>query len=125
MSPSRDASVSVFIADDYYTLCLKVGEIIKLQEKLKESPNLVFHRLLKGWWMLEDITETIRLGLIGGGMDGLEAYNFVKLHVREGYLEEMALVARVVLQAAIVGDPGDNADAGEPEAPETEPTPSP
>lgn len=123
--PVRDAKISMFVVDDYYDLCLKLGELKKLQEKREASPNLVYLRLHQGLWMIEDITETIRLGLIGGGMDNKAAYEFVNLHVREGYLYEFATIAKAILGAAVVGVSEDNADEGEPEAPETEPTPSP
>jgi hypothetical protein len=53
--------------------CLaKVGLIFDLEEKCRAGIGLIYARLASGSYFLNDVRETIRLGLIGGGMPRLK-----------------------------------------------------
>lgn len=57
---------------------LHLGEIRALQEACGSSPFEISDRLFARKPKVNDVIETIRLGLIGGGMDGKEAARLVK-----------------------------------------------
>jgi hypothetical protein len=122
--PSRSAKLEdEFVGEGYHTLCLRIDELIQLQEKLGVGPNIVAQRLLRGEWLVEDIQQTIRLGLIGGGMQQREAFDLVSRSVKEGYLIDYTVLAGRLIMAALSGIE-DEPLPGEAEAPTTmqEPT---
>lgn len=92
-----------FVGEGHYDLGLRIGELISLQEKLGCGPYVAANRLLHGDWLVEDVTETIRLGLVGGGMSQQDAYNLVRRNVREGYLFDYVALAGRLLMAALSG----------------------
>ncbi len=64
------------------TFCLaKVGHILDLEEKCKAPIGVIAARLENGAYGLNDIRETIRLALIGGGMAPDKAMDKVVNHV--------------------------------------------
>lgn len=113
---SYDASIDLVFADDEHRFRLRIGELRELQEKCKAGPPVILQRLASQSWMLEDVAETIRLGLIGAGMAPSDALRRVQTYVHAGGWFENVLVAHRVLSAAIVGpedeDLGENAGEG-------------
>ncbi len=113
---SRDASISLVWGDGEHRFRLAIGELRELEEKRKAGPVQIAERLTGLYDMfgntrlprrlaVDDIRETIRLGLIGGGMAPHEAVTLV-----DGYLERWPLlrsagVAAQVLDAALSGRP--------------------
>lgn len=86
-----------------------VGNIMALEGACKSGMGSVYGRLIDGTWWLNDIRETIRLGLIGGGMTPAEAMDIVKANVDanpKGFAPSV-LVAIAILEAALVGVPDD------------------
>lgn len=87
----------------------KIGDLLALEDKCNAGISVILHRLQSGNWYLNDVRETIRLGLIGGGMPPEKAMTIVKLYVDnnpDGLLPSV-LIAQLVLAAAIVGVPGE------------------
>ena len=75
-------------------------------------------RLIGPHWLVDDVVETIRLGLIGGGIDQEKARALVDKHLvaNPRNLKAAAIVAASVLLDAISTDEGDapgEAGAGE------------
>lgn len=102
---SRDASVTLPFADGDKTFRLAWGELIKLQEACDAGPYVVYRRLMMGQWKIEDISHTIRLGLIGGGLTPDKALGFVRDYVEcRPPLESLAL-AQGILGVALQGVP--------------------
>lgn len=87
----------------------------ELEEKCDAGLQEIFERIASRRWRVTDILETIRIGLIGGGMEPAKALKLVRRYVETRPWAESVPVARVILLAAIVGVPGDN-DLGKPEA---------
>jgi len=85
----------------------RVGQILELEEKCGSGLSEVFSRLREGKWKLNDIRETIRLGLIGAGEDPLKALALITRYVDQRPLVESVQVAIVIVMAALVGVPGD------------------
>lgn len=102
----RRSKVNLDFAGGDFDFCLRIGELIELQEKCDAGPPLILARLQQGAWKVEDVRETIRLGLIGGGMAATEASVKVKAYVdnpdRDPPLAGYALTASAILAAAIL-----------------------
>ena len=85
----------------------KVGLILDLEDKCKSPFAVIMARLENGAWGLNDVRETIRLGLMGGGMKPEAAMAAVRRHVDENPLAHSVLVAYEVVKAAMFGVPDD------------------
>lgn len=77
------------------------------------DPHPRLHRLLTHGWSVEDVTGTIRGGLIGGrsfkALDP-ELDSVIRTHVLRRPLAEGATLARAILLVALFGVPADTAD---------------
>lgn len=113
---TRTGEVTCFVGEGHFILNLKIAELITLQEKTGIGPSALFRRLMNGDWHVQDIIETIRIGLIGGGMSHKDAYDLVGRVVTAGNLMDCQIVAMTALQAALFG-PEDDDVQGEPVAP--------
>lgn len=102
---SRDGKITFDFGDNTYAFRLGIAEIEELQEKTDCGPYFLFQRLNAGTWRLADMRETIRLGLIGGGMKPTDALNVVRRYVDGRPLLESLAPARAVLMAALSGAP--------------------
>lgn len=119
---SSDASITLAWADGDYRFRLPIGQLRELQEKCDAGPMVILDRLRVGKWLVDDIRESIRLGLIGGGMKPLDALVLVKRYVDERPLAENVVHATAVLLAAVMGVPGDPVGKLQAEKTETEAT---
>jgi hypothetical protein len=111
---SRDGSVAIAWADGEYRFRLALGQMRELQEKCDAGPAFILGRLQSGRWLVDDARETLRLGLIGGGLKPAESLKLVQRYVDERPLLESVQPAMAVLLAALVGA-GDE-PLGKPEA---------
>lgn len=102
---SRDGSISFEWADGEHKFRLALGQLRELQEKLDAGPEMVFTRLENGSWRVEDILETIRLGLIGGGVESTKARVLVQRYVGAGMLLDNVMPAMQIIAAALIGAP--------------------
>lgn len=82
--------------------------LLALEAKCNAGVRAIMLRLETDTWYVDDIRETIRLGLIGGGATPEQALQLVKLHVDDCPLAHSKLVAYGVLSATMIGVPGDN-----------------
>jgi len=119
-----DATVELIWGDGPQRFRLPVGQLRELQDKCDAGPARILSRLGGIDWQIDDIRETIRLGLIGGGALPTAAYTLVKRYIddRDGGLMESRQHAQIILMKALVGDPSD--PVGEPATEETPPTPA-
>lgn len=92
----------------------KIGQIFELEEKCDAGISEIFTRLRESRWKLNDVRETIRLGLIGGGKTPVDALKLTKRYVDERPLLESVQVALAIHMAAMIGVPGD--EVGKPQA---------
>ena len=116
---SRDATIELDWADGEHRFRLGWGELIKLQEACDAGPLVIFGRLGSGTWRLNDIRETMRLGLIGGGKTPDAALALVRDYVEARPPMENVALARAILGAAVLG-PADEAPGEAFAASETE-----
>lgn len=123
MQPTRSAKLeNQFVGEGYFDLCLRIGELIALQEKLGVGPYVLANRFLNGDWLVQDVVETIRLGLIGGGMHQRDAFDLVNRTIVSGWFGDYAAIAGNLVYAAISGVPDEELPAsGEAMAPAENP----
>jgi len=89
-----------------------------LQDKCDAGPQFILERLGTRRWLVNDITETIRLGLEGGGLHKEVARKLVREFVEDRPLTESVMIAQAVLLSALFGNEDDM--PGEPMAGETQ-----
>lgn len=116
---ARNALVTLDWADGEYPFALKIEQLTELQEKCDAGPWYI-------QWALEAalmartlgmappkdaspayVVETIRLGLIGGGMDPLVALKKVRSYVGPGQLNDNISTAFAIIGVALQGAPED------------------
>lgn len=103
---SRDGSIDLTWPDEDHTFRLRIGELRELQEKCgNRGPMTIATALTMGTWLVDDIIQPIRLGLIGGGMEQGKAAQMVKVHLSDGRLKEGIPVAQAIIYRAILGPP--------------------
>lgn len=102
---SRDGSIELPFAGDMYQFRVAWGELEQLQESRNCGPYVLLDRLLSGRWVVQDIAEVIRVGLVGGGMDPAKARSLVDEHVKGKPPIHHLVIAQKVLGAGVVGAP--------------------
>lgn len=121
---SRDARIELDWADGTYAFRLAWGQLAELQEKTDCGPYVVLNRLYSNQWRVEDISNVIRLGLIGGGMAPVDALRRVRAYVEDRPPLENVPAAQAILAAGLVGAPEEKLGEVDGEA-ESESTTSP
>lgn len=96
-------SCTVDFADGTYRFRLKVEGAIELEEKCDSPFTVIYHRLSTGTHRPNDIRETIRLGLIGGGLEPVKALALVRKYIDDRPLQESALLAHHILGGLLYG----------------------
>lgn len=114
---SGSAKVSFAWGDGEHTFRLAIGQLRELQEKCNAGPAEILARLSGATWRVDDLRETIRLGLIGGGKSPTDAHLLVVRYVDAVPLFDSVAPAQAILMAALVGAPGDQ--PGKPKAGKT------
>jgi hypothetical protein len=125
---SRDGSITLAWGDGEHRFRLAIGQLRELQEKCDAGPAEIAGRLADGRWRVNDVRETVRLGLIGGGMTPGDAHHRTVRYVDERPWLESLPAAQAVIMAALVGAPEepvgkDQAAEAQTEAPEASPSP--
>lgn len=116
---SRDAKITLTWADGDYTFRLGWGELAELQEKTDAGPYVVLNRLHTHHWRIEDLSNVIRLGLVGGGLEPVKALKLVRTYVEARPPMESHPYAVAVLSAGLIG--AEDEPLGEADAPNQTP----
>lgn len=96
-----DARVTISFGDGDHVFRLGLDQLLELQDKTDAGPLQLLRRVQGQDWRVQDLRETIRLGLIGGGKSPAEALVLVKRYVDARPLLEGVPVALEVLIAAL------------------------
>lgn len=119
---SATGKVTAAFGDGKHEFFLDVDLLEELQEKTNCGPEHLYFRMTQpgfdGGWRAKDVIETLRLGLIGGGMEPVKALVLLERYASGGQLMAAKAVAIVVLATALVGPAEDEpkvAPAGEPD----------
>lgn len=103
---NRNGVVETDFGDGPHRFRLAMGQLEELQEKTGVGPFSLLQRFIAGDWSVVDVRETVRLGLVGGGMEPLAALNLVRRYVDEGnWWISHAALAKVIMLAALAGAP--------------------
>lgn len=103
----RKAEVTFAWGDGTHKFRLPVDSILELQEKTDCGPYVLLDRFRNGTWKVQDIRETIRIALIGGGMAPTKAMVLVGRYCDNRPLAENVPAALMIMTAAVLGVPGD------------------
>jgi hypothetical protein len=80
--PNIAAEVELAWADGTYLFALKLKQIEELQRLCNAGLGEIAQRLLvERRWRVSDVVETIRLGLVGGGLPAVRARELVDTYV--------------------------------------------
>lgn len=112
---SRRAEIRFDWAGEERLFRLPIGQLAELQEACDAGPLAIMRRLENGGWRYQDVRETLRLGLVGGGMKDVPATKLVKRYVDAAPLGDNVPAARLVLAAAVLGVEDEPLAGAEPE----------
>jgi len=99
--------VDITWAGGEHSFLLTIDLLRALQSKCDAGPAWVLNRLTSGQWLVDDVIETIRLGLEGGGLKKEEARRLVVRHVQDRPLTLSVMTAQVILMSALFGSEDD------------------
>lgn len=97
-----------------HSFALRIGELQALQDATGDGPGASLHRLylsmqatpMLGGWKIADVIDTVRLGLIGGGMERMDAAKLVRETVeRAGITALVDTACNILLDALEEKDP--------------------
>lgn len=99
----RSCKVELEFGAGTYTFFLGLKMLAELQAVRKAPIGSIFSRVLKHEEYVEDCLEAIRLGLIGGGIDPIEAKRLLDAHAIDMPHSQRWSIAAAVLMAAFEG----------------------
>lgn len=88
----------------------KIGTQLAIEERCDAGLGAIYQRLTNGTWKVYDISEVIRLSLIGAGMSAEAAKKKVDVHVHEnpnGLAPSLVLAVQII-QTALIGGQQDD-----------------
>lgn len=100
---ARSGEIEINWADGVHSFRLAIGQLFELEDKTGCGPLELLRRVTTGNWRLRDVRETLRLGLIGGGMKPPEALKLIQRYVDDRPLAESVPVAQAVLMVILYG----------------------
>lgn len=106
---SRDASIELVWGEGLTKFAMRIGELRMLEEKRKAGIVEILRRMENESWFVDDVYETLRIGLIGGGKPPTEAYRLAETYCAARPIVESFLTAYAVLGAGLRGAPGEDA----------------
>lgn len=107
---SERKPVSLFFGDKKHACLLDPGMILELERLCRAGIGAISRRFFAGDFSYSELTETIRLGLIGGGMDPQEAATLVNVYAGRMSVTELYAVALPVLETLMFGPKEDPSD---------------
>ncbi len=98
-----ETTISRPFAGAEYTFDLTFSLALEFERNLRKSLYAAMRAMLAGDWRLRDVEEIIRLGLIGGGTDDIEAVRLIEDHVKPAPIARHAKLCTDILEAAFFG----------------------
>lgn len=106
---NTSAEITLEWGDGEYLFALKMKQLEELERVCDAPIGVISNRLFTGQYKISDVVHTIRLGLIGGGMEPVQAKRLVEQYV-DGYPIETPndekspwRVAFVIMQVVFYG----------------------
>lgn len=85
---------------------LTIGGAEELEEKCDAGLPMIARRLTTGEWRLRDVRETLRLGLVGAGMEDTAAMVLIERYASQA-LDPLRILAMTILAPILFGDQED------------------
>lgn len=104
---SGDGSLTRAWGDGEYRFRLAIGQLRELESSRNSGALEILQRFAFGTYRVDDVSEILRLGLIGGGLDPLTAKSKVTRFFVAGHFSDNVPVASEILKTAIIGDESD------------------
>jgi hypothetical protein len=98
-------TLRLFFGDQDYAFRLTPAAVIELETKCGAGIGLICNRVFAKQFAQSDISETIRLALIGGGTTPKRAAELVAAYVADRPLSETYPIAAKILERAWFGAP--------------------
>ena len=105
--------IRLFFGDGDYDFKLTISAISALQVKCQSGIGQIYTRVISGQFYSQDLLETVRHGLIGGGMAPKPAHDLIESYSDVVPLEDWQDIATSILAAATHGYKPDNDGGGE------------
>ncbi len=86
-----------------HEFALNLSELRALEDAVDAGFCAIHQRFEYAVWSTNDVIETLRLALIGGGMEAAEAMKIVQRAVTEQPILEPATVAQKVMRVCMTG----------------------
>jgi hypothetical protein len=93
----------LFVGDAEHDLALTPPMILELERLTGRGIGGTFKRLVASEFSFAEVTEVIRLGLVGGGMEPKRAAEIVETYVKPRPLAETFPTALSIMEAAWFG----------------------
>lgn len=106
---SDPCSFTTDFGDGAYKFRPNLSELEELEEKCGAGIGAIYLRLHSPNYTIADVRETVRLGLIGGGMAPGKALALVRRYVDGRPIDESWLLARTIMGAVMHGVANDSA----------------
>lgn len=108
----RETETRAFFGDREHTFCLTPPMIAELERATDSAVGAIYGRLSRMEFAMRDVRETIRLGLIGGGMTPQRAAEMIETYVDPQPLAATASTALAVMVALFFGSVSPTEDKG-------------
>lgn len=109
-----DVTVRLDFAGEERPFALLIRELRALQSVCDAGPGELLQRFDAQRYRVDDVRETIRQGLIGGGLTDAVATKLMRDHFDNRPLAQFVVLAQIIVAAALVGVEDD--PVGEPKA---------
>lgn len=113
---SRLARVRLFLWDGDKDFQMECEQLMELEESLKAPLYPLLARLGAKAALLHEVRETLRIGLVGAGMDRQAAHDLVVKACTPGAYQALFATAYGVLGSGLEGVPREDPALGEPVA---------
>lgn len=99
----RSCEIELVFADNSYLFRLPAKRIAELQDRCGAGIGAIYKRTMSGDFYENDLKEIVRLGLIGGGLEPLEARKLIDRYCDAWPLNVWFVHAAAILSACVNG----------------------
>lgn len=100
-------SHTAFFGDSEHTFCLTAPMLLELERSTGAGIGALSDRIFKRQFAHTDLSDVIRLSLIGGGMNAKRANEMIATYVTDRPIAEVHPLARDILLARWLGNSED------------------
>ncbi|MBX5149564.1 gene transfer agent family protein [Rhizobium lentis] len=93
-----------FFGEADHSFHLEPSLVLELERRLGSGIGAIYRRFISADFGFADLTQVIRLGLIGGGMEPKNAAELVEVYGARMSVSELYMVALPVMEALMTGD---------------------